>query len=157
MLGKELWISRKSNEVLNVVEIKLTSSLTMSRGFAVTVFSSVRRVINASKAQPRDMFSPPSPSAGRGDLVLQPNYFTSSVYVEALRDDISKLISRYHDEYHKTIPGVDTKPFTLFKKVWEEMGWKWLHFMVFDARPRQTFLDVTLRIFLGELLYVITA
>ena len=92
------------------------------------------------------MFPAPSPSAGRGDIVLQPNYFTSSVYVKALRDDISTLILRYHEAYSQS---GSVKPFAVFKTVWLGMGWNWLHFKVFDDRSRQTFLDVTTRLFLG--------
>ncbi|KAF8203180.1 beta-glucan synthesis-associated protein-domain-containing protein [Pholiota molesta] len=71
----------------------------------------------------------PASSTSRGDLVLQPNYFTSSVYVKALRDDISTLVLRYHEAYNQ--PGV-TQPFALFKTVWSDMGWNLLQFRVFD-------------------------
>ncbi|KAF9527793.1 hypothetical protein CPB83DRAFT_933590 [Crepidotus variabilis] len=94
------------------------------------------------------MFSPPSPSASHGDVVLQPNYFTSSIYVLALRDDFSALVLHFHEEFDKLQSSASLKPFALFKTVWLQMGWKWLHFKVFDARSRQAFLDVTLRIFL---------
>jgi hypothetical protein len=88
----------------------------------------------------------PASSTSRGDLVLQPNYFTSSVYVKALRDDISTLVLRYHEAYNQ--PGV-TQPFALFKTVWSDMGWNLLQFRVFDSRSRHTFLEVTTRLFLG--------
>ncbi|KAF8973557.1 hypothetical protein BDZ97DRAFT_376774 [Flammula alnicola] len=77
----------------------------------------------------------PASSSSRGEVVLQPNYFTSSVYVKALRDDISTLVLRYHEAYHQ--PGV-TKPFSLFKTVWLSMGWNWLQFRVFDDRSQRT-------------------
>ncbi len=93
------------------------------------------------------MFPAPSPSIGRGEVVLQPNYFTSSVYVKALRDDLSMLILKYHEAYSHD---VSIKPFSLFKTVWLSMGWNWLHFKVFDNRSRHKFLEVTLRLFLGE-------
>lgn len=86
-------------------------------------------------------------SASRGEVVLQPNYFTSSIYVNALRDDISTLIFHYHEAYSQ--PDV-TKPFSLFKDIWVKLGWPWLHFKVFDSRSRQTFLEVTARLFLGR-------
>jgi hypothetical protein len=87
----------------------------------------------------------PATSTTRGDIVLQPNYFTSSVYVKALRDDISTLIVRYHDAYSQA--GM-TQPFSQFKNVWKALGWTWLHFKVFDSRSRETFLQVTVRLFL---------
>lgn len=93
------------------------------------------------------MFPAPSSSIGRGEIALQPNYFTSSIYVQALRDDLSVLILKYHEVYSHD---VSMKPFSLFKTAWMNMGWNWLHFKVFDNRSRQIFLDVTLRLFLGE-------
>lgn len=96
---------------------------------------------------PNPMSLAPAPSTSRGDVVLQPNYFTSSVYVKALRDDISTLVFRFHEAFSQ--PGC-TKPFALFKNVWQNLGWNWLQFKVFDNRSRHTFLDVTLRLFLGE-------
>jgi len=92
----------------------------------------------------------PAPSASRGDVVLQPSYFTSSVYVKALRDDISTLILRYH-EVHSQPQSLGH--FALFKSIWLRMGWHWLQFKVFDHRSRQTFLDVTMRLFLGRLFF----
>jgi len=94
------------------------------------------------------MFPAPSPSIGRGDVVLQPNYFTSSVYVKALRDDLSMLILKYHEGYSHDVSV--KQPFFLFKTIWLSMGWNWLHFKVFDNRSRHKFLEVTLRLFLGE-------
>ncbi|KAF8807740.1 hypothetical protein BYT27DRAFT_7189838 [Phlegmacium glaucopus] len=87
----------------------------------------------------------PAPSASRGELILQPNYFTSSVYVKALRHDISILILRYHEIYSQS---ASSNPFDLFKILWLSQGWNWLHFKVFDDRSRQTFLDITFRLFL---------
>lgn len=94
------------------------------------------------------MLVAPSPSASRGEVVLQPAYFTSSVYVNPLRNDIMDLIHAYHDLYHKSQPV--TKPFALFKRIWEEKGWNWMQFKVLDHRSRETFLNVTMRLFLGE-------
>lgn len=81
----------------------------------------------------------------RGQVVLQPNYFTSSIYVKALRDDISTLIYHFHERYKED----NSKPFALFKTLWSSQGWKWMHFKAFDNRTRDTFLNVTVRLFLG--------
>lgn len=35
------------------------------------------------------------PSAVRGDITLQPSYFTSSLYVEPLREDIANLVNLF--------------------------------------------------------------
>ena len=93
-----------------------------------------------------------APSTSRGELILQPNYFTSSVYVKALRHDISILILRYHETYSQS---ASSTPFSLFKSLWLSQGWNWLHFKVFDDRSRQTFLDITLRLFLGEICHIL--
>lgn len=88
----------------------------------------------------------PSPSAGRGEITIQPQYFTSSLFVHPLRDDIMNLINIFHIEYMQTQPA---QPFALFKRIWNSQGWIWMHFKVFDARARDTFLGVTMRLFLG--------
>jgi hypothetical protein len=89
----------------------------------------------------------PSPSAGRGDAVLQPAYFTSVLYVRPLRDDISTLIEDFRNHFAQRDPTIS--PFSVFKQLWVLKGWKWLHFKVLDNRARQRFLLVTLRLFLG--------
>ncbi|OCH96050.1 hypothetical protein OBBRIDRAFT_787501 [Obba rivulosa] len=86
----------------------------------------------------------PAPSATRGNITLQPSYFTSSLYVNPFREDIFNLILRFTESY-ATYPG---QPFALFKRLWSEFGWCWLHFKVFDARARETFIKVTERLFL---------
>ncbi|KAJ7275201.1 hypothetical protein B0H12DRAFT_1086213, partial [Mycena haematopus] len=83
----------------------------------------------------------------RGNVVLQPSYFTSSVYVRALRDDITTLVHNFHEQYKQD----NTKPFALFKTLWNAQGWKWMHFKVFDSRTRETFLNVTVRLFLERM------
>uniref|UniRef100_A0A0W0FGF9 Uncharacterized protein n=1 Tax=Moniliophthora roreri TaxID=221103 RepID=A0A0W0FGF9_MONRR len=83
----------------------------------------------------------PSP---RGDIALQPYYFTSSLYVIPFRDDISGLIHAFHEKYSREAQ----KPFVLFKQVWCAQGWNWMQFKVFDPRTREIFLNVSLRLFL---------
>ncbi|RDB29663.1 hypothetical protein Hypma_015696 [Hypsizygus marmoreus] len=90
----------------------------------------------------------PAPSGSRGEVILQPAYFTSSIFVKALRDDITTLILTYHEQYTNAQPA---QPFLLFKSLWTTLGWKWLHFMVFDDRTRETFLNVVLRLFLERM------
>ncbi|KAJ7293422.1 hypothetical protein C8J57DRAFT_1429228 [Mycena rebaudengoi] len=86
-------------------------------------------------------------SVNRGHVVLQPSYFTSSLYVRALRDDITTLIHQYHEKYKQD----SSKPFELFKQLWNAQGWKWMHFKVFETRTRDTFLKVTVRLFLERM------
>jgi hypothetical protein len=90
----------------------------------------------------------PSPSVSRGGITVQPSYFTSSLYIHPLREDILHLIQVYSNHYVQTQP---TQPFSLFKTIWNSIGWTWMHFKVFDSRARDMFLKVTMRLFLGKL------
>lgn len=90
----------------------------------------------------------PGPTAGRGDITLQPSYFTSSLFVHPFREDVSNLVRLFSDAY-ATSP--TTQPFALFKTIWNEEGWVWMHLKVFDARSRDTYLKVVMRLFLGAL------
>ena len=45
------------------------------------------------------MSTEPAPSVTRGDVTLQPAYFTSSLFVNPLREDIAKLIQEYAQRY----------------------------------------------------------
>jgi len=89
----------------------------------------------------------PSPSAARGDLILQPAYFTSSLYVDPFRADVQNLIDRF-DALYAT---ASSQPFSLFKRIWDEEGWPWMLLKVFDSRTRDVFLRVSCRLFVGML------
>lgn len=95
------------------------------------------------------MSTEPAPTTLRGEITLQPSYFTSSLYVYPLREDISLLTQAFSERY---IQSARKSPFALFKTIWNEQGWTWLHFKVFDARAREKFLEVTLRLFAGMFL-----
>lgn len=92
------------------------------------------------------MSTSPAPQVSRGDLTLQPSYFTSSLFVYPLREDITNLIQTYSTRYFQSDR---SQPFALFKSIWNEQGWTWLHLRVFDARAREKFLDVVFRLFIG--------
>ncbi|KAI6153698.1 hypothetical protein BKA82DRAFT_4092994, partial [Pisolithus tinctorius] len=86
-----------------------------------------------------------APSSGsRGQIVVQPSYFTSSAFVNPAREDVSLLIQCYAEQYERLRP---LHPFTLFKDIWVSQGWTWIHFKIFDARSREAFLKVMMRIF----------
>lgn len=89
----------------------------------------------------------PTHTTPRGQVVLQPTYFTSSLFVDPAREDINHLICVYTERYGM-FP--ISQPFALFKDIWNNQGWTWLHFKTFDARPRDTFLKITMRLFLGR-------
>ncbi|KAL0951416.1 hypothetical protein HGRIS_008108 [Hohenbuehelia grisea] len=86
----------------------------------------------------------PSPSTRPGFISLQPSYFTSSLYVNALREDIDALVKAFQEQYETDS---QAKAFPLFKNIWKNHGWPWLHFKIFDYRSREKFLEVTLRLF----------
>lgn len=105
----------------------------------------------------------PSSAAQRGAASIQPAYFTSSLFVNALRADVQQLASAYSQRYrlaflfdnvgNASTAGSSTgthTPFALFKELWTQYGWRWLHFKVLEPRARETFLSVVLRTFLGQ-------
>ncbi|KAG1715993.1 hypothetical protein ID866_1158 [Astraeus odoratus] len=83
-------------------------------------------------------------SAARGQIAIQPSYFTSSAFVDAAREDVASLIQCFAEQYEGSQP---SQPFTLFKDIWVSQGWTWIHFKIFDARSREAFLRVMMRIF----------
>ncbi|THH34123.1 hypothetical protein EUX98_g166 [Antrodiella citrinella] len=90
-----------------------------------------------------------APTVTRGEITLQPSYFTSSLYVLPLRHDISCLIHTFEEQYMQSDK---SSPFALFKQIWSAFGWVWLHFKVFDGRSRERFIGVTLRLFAERML-----
>jgi hypothetical protein len=90
----------------------------------------------------------PTHTTPRGHVALQPTYFTSSLFVDPAREDIDHLIRIYTERYGMSQL---SQPFTLFKDIWSSQGWTWLHFKAFDARSRDAFLKVTMRLFSGRL------
>lgn len=94
----------------------------------------------------------PSPSSSRGEIILQPAYFTSSAFVHAARADVSRLIQDYSQQYTRSAHSRN-HPFTLFKEIWQTQGWTWIQFKVFDTRSRAAFLRVVMRLFSGQCLY----
>lgn len=99
------------------------------------------------------MTTSPAPQVTRGDLTLQPSYFTSSLFVYPLREDITNLTQIYSTKYAQSDRA---QPFALFKGIWNEQGWTWLHLRVFDARAREKFLEVVFRLFIGANNTIIT-
>jgi hypothetical protein len=97
---------------------------------------------------PMPVQAAPAPSGSRGELSLQPAYFTSSLFVGPLRDDVLTLTHIFVEQYARS----QERPFALFKRIWDEQGWVWMHFRVIDSRAREVFLNVTCRSFLGKCL-----
>ncbi|KAF8499279.1 hypothetical protein F5888DRAFT_1611690 [Russula emetica] len=89
----------------------------------------------------------PTPSTARGDLILQPPFFTSSLFVDPFRADIERLIDLFVQEHAVHA----ARPFALFKRLWEEQGWTYMHLKIFDARTRHTYLTVACRLFVEQI------
>ncbi|KAH6916883.1 hypothetical protein BKA70DRAFT_1417668 [Coprinopsis sp. MPI-PUGE-AT-0042] len=91
------------------------------------------------------LYAAPSPS--HADPVIQPSFYTSSIYVDAFKADIEALVTEFHSRY---IVETSKPPFSLFKEIWHSQGWKWLHFKVLDDRSRESYLHVSFRLFLEK-------
>jgi hypothetical protein len=100
------------------------------------------------------MRATPSSSAKKGEVVLQPAFFTSSLFVNPFRDDIAALSQAYADAWG--LRAIEGRPFAVFKDVWNEFGWPWLHLKTLEDRSRDCFLEVVMRLFLGALAFSIT-
>ncbi len=87
----------------------------------------------------------PTPSAARGDLILHPPFFTSSLFINPFRVDIDQLVDLFVQEHAKHA----ARPFALFKRLWEEQRWSYMHLKIFDARTRHTYLTVACRLLVG--------
>lgn len=119
----------------------------------------------------------PARSGNPGELALQPSFFTSSLFVDPLREDISSLLSAFcavlqaepepsdlGERTSATIPpagpsdavplasSLTTEPFVVFKRTWEAQGWSTLHWKAFDSRSRNSFVRTTCRLFLERAL-----
>ncbi|KAI0257680.1 hypothetical protein BJV78DRAFT_1164326, partial [Lactifluus subvellereus] len=89
----------------------------------------------------------PSPSAARGDVTIQPPFFTCSLFVIPFRADIEQLTDLFIQEYAAD----STRPFALFKRIWQEQRWTYMHLKVFDPRPRHVYLTVACRLFVEQI------
>jgi hypothetical protein len=98
------------------------------------------------------MHPAPSSSAKKGEVVLQPAFFTSSLFVQPLRDDISALALAFADAWACSTE--QCRPFALFKEIWNGFGWPWLHLKTLEDRSRDRFLQVVMRLFLGALVFL---
>ncbi|KAF5375000.1 hypothetical protein D9758_000441 [Tetrapyrgos nigripes] len=85
-------------------------------------------------------------TSSRGEIILDPAFFTSSLFVDPFRDDIWSLVQAYHELFSNN--ALRENPFTLFKKIWCAQGWDYMHFKVLEARSREAFLRVCFRLFL---------
>ncbi|GJJ14248.1 hypothetical protein Clacol_008512 [Clathrus columnatus] len=90
----------------------------------------------------------PTPSIPRGsEPSLQGYYYTSSLFISSLQQDINALLTTYAHAYARD-PFEPEKPFELFKSTWKTLGWNYAHLRCVDAK-RPVFVGVVGRCFVG--------
>ncbi|KAG8891383.1 hypothetical protein FRC01_014736, partial [Tulasnella sp. 417] len=93
----------------------------------------------------------PSPYSARSNPpALIPLYYTSDLFVDPLREDISDLLNAFaeHFEEGKEPP---SQPFSIFKSIWVDHGWDVFHLKCNEPRSRWTFLKTVFRCFIERI------
>lgn len=92
----------------------------------------------------------PSPYSQRlQPPTLTPPYYTSELFVTAARTDIGALLTAFNEQFGDP-DNAPPYPFTLFKSLWSEKDWNWIHFVCEEPRSRIDFLKTMFRLFIGE-------
>ncbi|KDQ19903.1 hypothetical protein BOTBODRAFT_51276 [Botryobasidium botryosum FD-172 SS1] len=84
--------------------------------------------------------------------LLQPFYYSSSLFVDPVKQDIDNLLTAFTGDY--TAGAADAastvlaKPFPHFKSIWKAQKWDYAHLLVLDPRGRIAFVDTVTRLFL---------
>lgn len=85
--------------------------------------------------------------------IVQPFYYSSSLFVDPLRKDIDHLLNSFVRAYADDASdssSIRDKPFSYFKRLWKEQKWDYAHLAVLDSRGRIAFFDTVARVFLGN-------
>jgi len=94
----------------------------------------------------------PTTQLYRASPIVQPFYYSSSLFVDPLRQDINRLLSDFTRAYAagatESTPTVVAKPFSHFKTIWKAQRWDYAHLLVLDPRGRIAFIDTVTRLFL---------
>src|ERR1700761_2754255 len=88
------------------------------------------------------------PNYPRGELIVDPNFYTSTLFVDPLRQDIQNLLESFKEKYLSSTP--PRRVFSLFQDVWNTQGWNYFHLSVIEDVDRDVFLTTTFRLFTGE-------
>jgi hypothetical protein len=88
------------------------------------------------------------PNILRGELLLDPLYYTSAAFVDPLRKDIEQLLQTFKAQYTSALP--PRRAFSLFKEIWRSSGWRLLHLSVLEDLDRDSFTLTVFRLFLGS-------
>jgi hypothetical protein len=87
------------------------------------------------------------PNFPRGELILDPLFYTSASFVDPLRKDIEQLLQTFKAQYISTLP--PRRVFSIFKEIWSSSGWRFLHLSVLEELNRDAFTLTVFRLFLG--------
>ncbi|KAG8905580.1 hypothetical protein FRB99_008638 [Tulasnella sp. 403] len=92
----------------------------------------------------------PSPWSNRFlPPTLIPLFYTSNLFVDALREDVRDLLTAFEDRFAAGPDG--TKPFPLFRSIWAEKDWNWLHLKCSEPHSRIDFLKTVFRVFIENI------
>lgn len=90
------------------------------------------------------------PNFPRGEVILDPLFYSSAPFVEPLRRDIDELLQTFKSQYEAT--HAPRRVFSLFKNLWISSGWRLLHLSVLEDLDRDAFTLTVFRLFLGKFL-----
>jgi len=90
---------------------------------------------------PHIVHSPPT-----GLLIDAKLYYTSEVFVTALRDDIKVLLAAFEAAWaaQKDAAG-DVLPYHVFKDVWKQTGWIYIHLSITEPALRHDWARLVYR------------
>ncbi|KAF8323265.1 hypothetical protein DL93DRAFT_670915 [Clavulina sp. PMI_390] len=96
---------------------------------------------------------PPSSRPRFGEThPLQGAFYSSSLFVDPLRQDIDDLLRAFVDRCKVALSNKeDPKPFRWYKEIWVRQKWDFFHLRCIQNPSRKSFLEVTFRCFLGSL------
>jgi hypothetical protein len=80
---------------------------------------------------------------------LSPAFYTSSLFILPLREDVRQLARAFSDKYQCDDEQPQITPFELFKVIWKEQSWVMFHLKCLEPRSRAEFLKSVHRIFIG--------
>jgi len=89
------------------------------------------------------------PNYPRGEVILDPIFYTSSPFVEPFRADIEQLLQTFKVQY--TVSPPPRRVFSLFKELWRSTGWSFLHLSVLEDLDRDAFTLTVFRLFLERI------
>jgi len=89
------------------------------------------------------------PNFPRGELVLDPLFYTSAPFVGPLRKDIEQLLQTFKVKYDAVPP--PRRVFSIFKDIWKSSGWKLIHLSVLEDLDRDAFTVSVFRLFIERI------